>query len=79
MRIYLILLGMCAWAAWGIAWVLPLKRKLLKTHGQHKTNDDLKELARHGDTTAQLLHKRTKSFIVAGVAGGVLITLSKYF
>ena len=70
---------MVAWITWGLTWVLPLKRRLLKTHGMDKTNDYFLELAKQGDPEAKLLNRRTKIFMVVGLVFGLTITLSKYF
>ena len=79
MRNAVILLAIPLWLSWGLLWLLPLKRKLLRLHGFDKTNSFIIDLARKGDPDAKTLYWRTKVFAVVGVVGGVAMVLSKYF
>ena len=79
MRTYFILIGMVAWITWGLTWVLPLKRRLLKMHGMNKSNDYFLELAKQGDPDSKPLKRRTTIVMVVGIVFGLTITLSKYF
>lgn len=76
MRNTLIFLGIPLWIGWGLLWLFPLKRKLLRFHGLDKTNTFFIDLASKGDPLAKKLCWRTKVFVLVGCIGGVLMTFA---
>jgi hypothetical protein len=74
MRNTLILIGIPLWIIWGLIWILPLKLKLLRLHGQNKSNAFFIQLAKQGDPIAAKVYLRTKILIFVGlIAGGVMV------
>lgn len=77
MRNTLILLGIPLWVGWGLVWLFPIKRELLRLHGLDKTNTFFIDLAKQGDPLAKKLYWRTKVFVFIGCIGGILMAVIK--
>jgi hypothetical protein len=63
----------------GVAWITPLKLKLMKLHGADKPPKFFMALARQGDALAKTVVFRTKVFMGVGIGGVFLLALSKAF
>lgn len=77
MRNTLVVAGLLIWMLVGLLWLWPQKRRLLKKHGADKTNDYFIQLAKAGDPDAQRVRVRTWIFIGVGIAGGVLMAITR--
>jgi hypothetical protein len=71
--------GLFAWLILGVAWVTPLKLKLMKLHGADKPPKFFMALARQGDALAKTVVFRTTVFMGVGIGGVFLLSLSKAF
>jgi hypothetical protein len=78
MRDIVVIGGFFSWLIFGLVWITPLKRKLIKLHGSDKTSKFFIELARQGDPAAKTVVFRTKVFMGIGIAGAFLGSLIKY-
>ena len=77
MRDLVVIGGLFAWLILGLAWITPLKLKLIRLHGSDKSSKYFIELARQGDALAKTVVFRTKVFMGAGIAGVFLLSLLK--
>ncbi|MCW5654042.1 hypothetical protein [Hydrogenophaga sp.] len=62
-----LLIALLVWSVAGIAWLLPMKWRLLKRVGFDKSNGFLLELAFKGDHDAQKLHRCTRAYLAVGI------------
>lgn len=79
MRDIVVIGGLFAWLIFGLAWITPLKLKLMKLHGADKPAKFFIALARQGDALAKTVVFRTKVFMGVGIVGVFLLSLSKAF
>ena len=79
MRDLVVIGGLFAWLIFGLAWITPLKLKLMKLHGADKSPRFFIALARQGDALAKTVVFRTKVFMGVGIVGIFLRSLSKAF
>jgi hypothetical protein len=77
MRTMLVIAGPLVWVLWGLLWVWPLKRDMLKKHGPDTTNEYLIRLAKSGNPDARRLRERSWIFLGVGLVGGLLIAVTK--
>ncbi|CAN7286627.1 hypothetical protein [Polaromonas sp. LjRoot131] len=71
--------GLFTWLLLGLAWITPLKLKLMKLHGADKSPRFFIALARQGDALAKTVVFRTKVFMGVGIVGVFLLSISKAF
>jgi hypothetical protein len=77
MRNILIVAGLFGWVLVALLWVWPQKRRLLKKHGYHKTNDYFIRLAKSGDPDARKARFHTWILVGVGIAGGLVMVVTK--
>lgn len=76
---YFLAIALLCWVLYGVLFIFPRKRKLLKRLGLDKTNDDLIRAAAQGDAEAAKLHRDSVVYVAVGVAIGLALVASRFF
>jgi hypothetical protein len=77
MRNILVVAGVLGWVLVALLWVWPQKRRLLRKHGYDKTNDYFIQLAKSGDPDARRARAHTWILVGVGIAGALLMAITK--